>query len=111
MGADLVKSPDVLVPAYDDAQGVTADFNKNVLRVLNRELGADLRPGRLRAPFRVERAGGADRDAAALPRAQTVALPALEMNAEFEEGEEVLTEIAVKFRRSVAHGRTRPRGT
>jgi dimethylhistidine N-methyltransferase len=41
VGADLVKAPDVLVAAYDDAQGVTAAFNKNLLVRANRELGAD----------------------------------------------------------------------
>jgi uncharacterized SAM-dependent methyltransferase len=48
VGADLRKDPKVLVPAYDDAQGVTAAFNKNVLERLNRELGADFRPDRFR---------------------------------------------------------------
>jgi L-histidine Nalpha-methyltransferase len=41
LGTDLVKDPAVLVPAYDDAAGVTAEFNRNVLRVVNRELAAD----------------------------------------------------------------------
>lgn len=41
LGADLVKSPDVLHAAYNDAQGVTAAFNRNVLARANRELGAD----------------------------------------------------------------------
>ena len=41
LGTDLVKPPEVLEPAYDDARGVTAEFNRNVLRVINRELGAD----------------------------------------------------------------------
>jgi L-histidine N-alpha-methyltransferase len=41
LGVDLVKPLDRLVPAYDDAQGVTAEFSRNVLHVLNRELGAD----------------------------------------------------------------------
>ena len=44
MGTDLVKDPRVLEAAYDDAQGVTAEFNRNVLRVLNRELQADFDP-------------------------------------------------------------------
>ena len=44
MGTDLVKDPSVLEAAYDDAAGVTAEFNRNVLRVLNRELGADFDP-------------------------------------------------------------------
>jgi uncharacterized SAM-dependent methyltransferase len=41
LGTDLVKDPAVLVAAYDDAAGVTAEFNKNILHVLNTELGAD----------------------------------------------------------------------
>ena len=41
LGTDLVKDPAVLVAAYDDSAGVTAAFNKNVLAVLNAELGAD----------------------------------------------------------------------
>lgn len=48
VGADLVKSPSVLVPAYDDAQGVTAAFNKNLLARINRELGAAIDPDRFR---------------------------------------------------------------
>ena len=41
LGADFAKSPKILLPAYDDAQGVTAEFNKNILARLNRELDAD----------------------------------------------------------------------
>ena len=44
LGTDLVKDPARLVAAYDDAQGVTAAFNKNVLAVLDRELGSDFKP-------------------------------------------------------------------
>ena len=44
LGTDLVKDPAVLEAAYNDSAGVTAEFNKNVLRVLNRELGADFDP-------------------------------------------------------------------
>jgi dimethylhistidine N-methyltransferase len=41
LGTDLVKDPSILVPAYDDAQGVTEQFDKNILARLNRELGAN----------------------------------------------------------------------
>ncbi|HEX3102859.1 MAG TPA: L-histidine N(alpha)-methyltransferase, partial [Terriglobales bacterium] len=41
LGTDMVKSAEILVPAYDDAQGVTAQFNKNILVRLNRELAAN----------------------------------------------------------------------
>ncbi len=68
LGTDLVKSPDVLVPAYDDAAGVTAEFNKNVLRVINRELGADFDTERLRPRRGLGRRARVDRDAPAQPR-------------------------------------------
>jgi dimethylhistidine N-methyltransferase len=48
LGTDLKKAPEVLVPAYDDAQGVTAAFNKNILRHLNRALGAQFDEARFR---------------------------------------------------------------
>ena len=47
-GADLAKSPDVLVPAYDDSAGVTAAFNLNILTRINRELGGDFALSRYR---------------------------------------------------------------
>ncbi|GGB62519.1 L-histidine N(alpha)-methyltransferase [Blastomonas aquatica] len=42
IGMDRIKSPDILIPAYDDAQGVTAEFNLNLLRRINRELDGDI---------------------------------------------------------------------
>ena len=44
LGTDLVKSVPRLISAYDDAAGITAAFNKNVLAVINRELDADFDP-------------------------------------------------------------------
>jgi len=44
LGIDLKKSPAILVPAYDDAQGVTAAFNQNVLHRINYELGGRFNP-------------------------------------------------------------------
>jgi L-histidine N-alpha-methyltransferase len=41
LGTDLVKDPSIIEPAYDDSQGVTAAFNKNMLRVINNGLDAD----------------------------------------------------------------------
>ena len=67
LGTDLVKDPAVLVPAYDDAAGVTAEFNRNVLRVINRELGADFDPGGVRPCRRAGTPTRVDRDAAAGP--------------------------------------------
>ncbi|MBW1598907.1 L-histidine N(alpha)-methyltransferase [Streptomyces sp. JJ38] len=99
LGADLVKSAEVLVPAYDDAQGVTAEFNKNVLEVLNRELGATFDTDAFdhRALWNEEES----RIEMWLRSrfAQSVAVPALDLTVEFERGEELRTEISVKFRR------------
>ena len=44
LGIDLKKSPAILIPAYDDAQGVTAAFNLNILHRINRELGGQFNP-------------------------------------------------------------------
>ena len=48
LGTDMVKPADILIPAYNDASGVTAAFNKNILAHINRELDADFRPGDFR---------------------------------------------------------------
>jgi dimethylhistidine N-methyltransferase len=48
VGVDLRKDPAILVPAYDDAQGTTAAFNRNLLHRLNREAGADFDPDAFR---------------------------------------------------------------
>ena len=68
LGTDLVKDEAVLVAAYDDAAGVTAAFNKNVLTVINRELGADFDPDAFEHVALWDRGAGVDRDAAARPR-------------------------------------------
>jgi L-histidine N-alpha-methyltransferase len=97
MGTDLVKDPDVLEAAYDDSQGVTAEFNRNVLRVLNRELDAGFDPG--------------DFDHVALfdpqhewiemrlraRREHTTLVRALDLPVHFDAGEEMRTEISAKF--------------
>ncbi|WP_326613673.1 L-histidine N(alpha)-methyltransferase [Streptomyces scopuliridis] len=98
LGTDLVKDESVLVRAYDDAAGVTAAFNKNVLLVINRELGADFDPR--------------DFDHVALWDAEhewiemrlrarrnlTAKVPELDLVVHLAAGEEVRTEVSAKFR-------------
>ncbi|MDT0268275.1 L-histidine N(alpha)-methyltransferase [Streptomyces sp. DSM 44915] len=99
IGADLVKSPATLVRAYDDAQGVTAEFNKNLLRVLNRELGADFDPGAF--DHQAVWNESAERVEMYL-RARyghTITLPALDLKVTFALGETLRTELSTKFRR------------
>ncbi|WP_030242488.1 L-histidine N(alpha)-methyltransferase [Streptomyces sp. NRRL S-350] len=99
LGTDLVKDPAVLVAAYDDASGVTAEFNRNVLNVLNRELGADFDPG----AFEHVALWDAEREWIEMRlrslRSQTVKIPALDLPVHFEQGEELRTEVSAKFRR------------
>ncbi|GAA4887861.1 L-histidine N(alpha)-methyltransferase [Streptomonospora salina] len=99
LGVDLVKDPARLVAAYDDPGGVTAEFNRNVLRVLDRELDADFAPD------------GFDHVAVWDPGAEwiemrlrsrarhSVRVAALDLTVGFAAGEEMRTEISAKFRR------------
>ncbi len=97
LGADLVKDRGTLEAAYDDSEGVTAEFNRNVLRVLNDGLGADFDPesfdhvARWVAPCsRIEMLLRSVRE-------QTVSIPGAELEVSFAEGEEMRTEISTKF--------------
>jgi L-histidine Nalpha-methyltransferase len=99
LGTDLVKSPRVLVPAYDDAAGVTAEFNKNVLRVLNHHLQADFDID----GFAHVALWDADHEWIEMRlRARwpmRVTIPAVDLTVTFAAGEEIRTEISAKFRR------------
>jgi L-histidine Nalpha-methyltransferase len=101
LGTDLVKDVDRLVSAYDDAAGVTAAFNKNVLAVVNRELDADFdvdafdhvarwNPDELRIEMLLRASS-----------AQRVRIAALDLTVDFAAGEEMLTEVSCKFRPEV----------
>ncbi|MGW4912307.1 L-histidine N(alpha)-methyltransferase [Streptomyces sp. NPDC004270] len=100
LGTDLVKDEDVLVRAYDDAAGVTAEFNKNVLAVVDRELGADFDPD----TFDHVALWDADEEWIEMRLrsrvAQTVKVPALDLAVDFAAGEELRTEVSAKFRRA-----------
>jgi L-histidine N-alpha-methyltransferase len=100
LGTDLVKDPAVLVAAYDDAAGVTAAFNKNVLAVLNAELGAnfDLSAFEHVARWDAENEWIEMRLRSAVE--QRARLAALELTVAFAAGEEMRTEVSAKFRRA-----------
>ena len=99
LGADLVKAPEVLVAAYDDAAGVTAAFNKNVLSVLNHGLGANFDP----AAFDHVAVWDAGNEWIEMRlrcgSSQSVHVDALDLDVHFDAGEEMRTEISAKFRR------------
>jgi L-histidine N-alpha-methyltransferase len=97
LGTDLVKDPEILEAAYDDAQGVTAEFNRNLLQVLNRELGADFDPDDFDhvAVFDAEHEWVEMRLRAR--REHTTMVRDLDLPVHFEAGEEMRTEISAKF--------------
>ena len=97
LGTDMVKGADILVPAYDDAQGVTAEFNKNILRRLNREFDGDFdldsfrhvakwNPSRSRMEIFLEST-----------RAQVAVLRTLRTRVKFTAGERIHTENSYKY--------------
>jgi L-histidine Nalpha-methyltransferase len=99
MGTDLVKDPTVLEAAYDDSQGVTAEFNRNLLHVLNRELDADFDPEDFEHVARFDHNNEWIEMRLRSRRRHTVTVRALDLPVHFHEGEEMRTEISAKFTR------------
>jgi L-histidine N-alpha-methyltransferase len=99
LGTDLIKDRERLYAAYNDSAGVTAEFNRNVLKVLNRELGADFEPDAFEhfAPFDEKNAWIEMRLVS--KRAQAVWLSTLRRRVDFAEGEVLRTEVSCKFER------------
>lgn len=99
VGVDLVKEPRVLEAAYDDASGVTARFNKNLLNVLNYKLGGEFEPDLFahRATYNAEESRvemWLDSEVA-----QEIPVAALGVGVPFKVGEGIRTEISTKFTR------------
>jgi L-histidine Nalpha-methyltransferase len=97
VGTDLAGDPARILPAYDDAAGVTAAFNLNLLEVMNRELAADFDPGAFAHVARYDEGERRIEMWLRSLRDQEVRLDALAMVARFDRGEEMLTEISCKF--------------
>jgi len=100
LGTDLVKDVERLEAAYDDAAGVTAEFNLNVLEVMNRELGANFQIGQFAHVAQFDQANEWIEMRLRSLVDQTVIIRDLALEVVFAEGEEVRTEISAKFRRS-----------
>jgi len=110
LGTDLVKERGRLELAYDDPGGVTAEFNKNVLRVLNREFGGDFDPARFEHVARYD--ASAERMDIRLRSLaeQAVRLDGLDLTVRFAADEEMRTEISTKFTREGLEGVYREAG-
>jgi len=99
LGTDLVKDPGVLVAAYDDEAGVTAAFNKNVLAVLNAELGADFDLDEFDHLAVWDAANEWIEMRLRSTADQQVHVPGIGLTVRFADGEEMRTEVSAKFRR------------
>jgi L-histidine N-alpha-methyltransferase len=97
LGADFAKSPKILLPAYDDSQGVTAAFNKNILARLNRELDADFDVDLFRHIPMWNRRLSRIEAYLESTTAQNVFIPALDMDLSFAPGERIHTENSYKY--------------
>ncbi|ONM48292.1 L-histidine N(alpha)-methyltransferase [Nocardia donostiensis] len=110
LGAGLVTDPAVLVPAYDDAAGVTAEFNRNVLHVLNTRLGADFVPEK----FRHVAIWDADAEWIEMrleaTEDMTVTVADIGLTVGFARGEQLRTEISAKFRLATLDAELRAAG-
>ncbi|MFF3566497.1 L-histidine N(alpha)-methyltransferase [Nocardia jiangxiensis] len=98
LGAGLVIDSDVLVPAYDDAAGVTAEFNRNVLHVLNSRLRADFDPDAFTHVAVWDARNEWIEMRLEATRGMTVTVPDLDLTVHFAKGEQMRTEISAKFR-------------
>jgi L-histidine Nalpha-methyltransferase len=100
VGTDLVKDPGVIEAAYDDSDGVTAEFNRNVLHVINRELDADFAPDAFDHIAFFDRRHEWVEMRLRSRRACSVLIGELGLRIEFAAGEELRTEISAKFSRT-----------
>jgi L-histidine N-alpha-methyltransferase len=110
LGTDLVKDSGRLEAAYDDSGGVTAEFNKNVLLVLNREFGGDFDPERFEHVARYDAAATRMDIRLRSLDDQSVRLDGLDLTVRFAAGEEMRTEISTKFTREGLEGVYREAG-
>jgi L-histidine N-alpha-methyltransferase len=97
LGTDLVKDSSILIPAYDDAQNVTAEFNRNILRRINRELGADFDLDAFRHVARWNAKQSRMEMHLESLQPQTVDLRSLNLRVKLANGERIHTENSYKY--------------
>jgi L-histidine N-alpha-methyltransferase len=100
IGTDLVKDRGVLEAAYNDSAGVTAEFNRNVLRVINAGLEADFDPGAFEHVAFFDEANSWIEMRLRANGAQQVRIDGADLEITFADGEEIRTEISAKFTRA-----------
>lgn len=101
LGVDLVKSEDIVLPAYNDAQGVTRDFNLNLLRRINAELDADFDLSAFEHRPEYEEEVGVAKSFLVSTSDQSVTLGSNGNSYQFAKGEKILTEISRKYNEDI----------
>ncbi|SHN06580.1 L-histidine N(alpha)-methyltransferase [Polaribacter sp. KT 15] len=97
LGADLIKSKEIVLPAYNDAQGITAKFNLNLLDRINTELNADFNTSQFKHQPEYNEAEGIAKSFIISTRDQEVTVQQLNTTFHFKEGEKIHTEISRKY--------------
>ncbi len=101
LGADLIKSADIVLPAYDDAQGVTKAFNMNLLHRMNNELGADFAIEQFDHVAEYTEAEGIAKSFIVSQLAQQVHIAAVNKTYHFAAGEKIHVEVSRKYSQQV----------
>jgi uncharacterized SAM-dependent methyltransferase len=104
LGTDMVKGPEILLPAYDDAQGITAAFNKNILARLNRELGSNFDLDSFRHVAEWNPAGSRMEIYLESTRRQVVRLGLIGGAVRLDRGERIHTENSYKYTPAMVEG-------
>ncbi len=110
IGTDLVKDRYVLEAAYNDSAGVTAEFNRNVLRVINEGLDADFNPEAFEHVAFFDEANSWIEMRLRANGAQRVRIDGADLEVTFADGEEIRTEISAKFTREAVDRELRAAG-
>lgn len=97
LGVDLIKAENIVLPAYNDAKGITKAFNMNLLTRINRELGADFDLANFAHVAYYTEKEGIAKSFLESKMKQTVYIAELEKSFEFEKGERIQTEISRKY--------------
>ena len=99
IGTDLVKDRSVLEAAYNDSRGLTAEFNRNVLRVVNDGLGANFAPEAFEHVAFFDEANSWVELRLRANGVQSVRIEGADLELTFDDGEEIRTEVSTKFTR------------
>jgi L-histidine Nalpha-methyltransferase len=101
LGVDVIKSREIVLPAYNDAQGITAAFNLNLLRRINRELGGNFDVESFEHCPEYTEEEGIAKSALRSKKEQVVHIQALNQDFHFAEGEQIHTEVSRKYNDAV----------